>query len=110
MQIARGFVQEPRLLILDEPTNHLDVKYQLSLLELVAEYVRRNGAGAMMAVHDLNLAAMFCDRVVVLSDGAVVADGVPGETVTEAMLRGVFDVAADVTDDDDGLWVRLRRR
>lgn len=110
VQIARGFVQEPRLLVLDEPTNHLDVKYQLSLLELVAGYVRRTAAGAVIAVHDMNLAAMYCDRIVVLSGGRVVAEGVPGETVTQETLARVFSVVADVSDDDAGRWVRLRRR
>ena len=108
MQIARGFVQEPELLILDEPTNHLDIKYQLSLLELVAENVRRTGTAAIMAVHDLNLAAMYCDRIVVLAGGRVVEEGIPRETITAATIAGVFGVDADVTV-DDGLWVRLRR-
>ena len=108
VQIARGFVQEPELLILDEPTNHLDIKYQLSLLELVAENVRRTGTAAIMAVHDLNLAAMYCDRIVVLAGGRVVEEGIPRETITAATIAGVFGVDADVTV-DDGLWVRLRR-
>lgn len=109
VQIARGFVQQPRLLVLDEPTNHLDIKYQLSLLELVSSYVRRNDAAAVMAVHDLNLAGLFCDRVAVLSAGRVVADGPPGTTITEQTVQHVFSVAAEVNHDDAGWWVRLRR-
>ena len=108
VQIARGFVQEPEVLILDEPTNHLDIKYQLSLLDLVVSRVRGSDVTAVIALHDLNLAAMYCDRVVVLTKGGVVADGPPAEVVTEGTIASVFGVRADVGD-DDGVWVRVRR-
>ena len=77
VQIARAFVQEPEVMILDEPTNHLDVKYQLSLLDLVATHVRRTSAAAVVALHDLNLAATYCDRIVVHPHGFVVDDAPP---------------------------------
>ncbi len=107
VQIARGFVQEPELLLLDEPTNHLDIKYQLGLLDLVTRHVRQTAAAAVIAVHDLNLAAMYCDRIVVLSDDGVVSEGSPEATITEQMMSEVFDVDARVGQ-DDGVWVRLR--
>ncbi|MFC5730790.1 MULTISPECIES: ABC transporter ATP-binding protein [Nocardioides] len=69
--IARALAQEPRELLLDEPTNHLDIRHQLELLALVAELP----VTAVIALHDLNLAAMFCDFVLVLRSGRVVAGG-----------------------------------
>jgi iron complex transport system ATP-binding protein len=109
VQIARAFVQEPEVMILDEPTNHLDVKYQLSLLDLVSTHVQKTAAAAIVALHDLNLAAAYCDRIVVLAGGRVVADGTPAETLTEETVASVFDVKARIVD-DDGLWVRVDRR
>lgn len=108
VQIARAFVQEPEVMILDEPTNHLDIKYQLSLLELVSTHVRDTDASAVIALHDLNLATMFCDRIVVLAGGRVVGEGAPADTITEKILDEVFGVQARIVD-DDGVWVRVHR-
>ena len=71
VQIARALAQQPRELFLDEPTNHLDIQHQLDLLRLVS----RLGLTSIVALHDLNHAAMFCDRLLVLDQGRVVADG-----------------------------------
>jgi len=60
-------------------------------------------------LHDLNLATMFCDRIVVLSAGRVVGEGTPAETITESMIGDVFGVQARIVD-DDGVWVRVDRR
>ncbi|MEW2263240.1 ABC transporter ATP-binding protein [Streptomyces sp. NPDC047853] len=93
VQIARALAQEPRELLLDEPTNHLDVQHQLDLLALVAELP----VTSVIALHDLNLAAMYCDQVVVLRQGRVVAAGTPGETLTESLIADVYGVRAAVT-------------
>ncbi|RAY16808.1 histidinol phosphatase [Actinomadura craniellae] len=99
VQLARALVQEPRLLILDEPTNHLDLRHQVEVLRLVG----RLGVTALIALHDLQLAAAACHRLVVLDGGRVVADGPPPEVVTAEMLREVYRVDADVTSGPDGL-------
>ena len=109
VQIARAFVQQPEVMVLDEPTNHLDIKYQLSLMELVSTHVRSTEAAAVIALHDLNLATMFCDRVVVLHDGRVVAAGEPETTITADLIAKVFGVQARIVD-DDGVWVRIDRQ
>ncbi|MCA3803270.1 ABC transporter ATP-binding protein, partial [Burkholderia sp.] len=75
---------------LDEPTNHLDLRHQLELLARV----RRLGIATLATIHDLNLAAAYCDRLHVLAHGRVVASGVPDDVLTEALLRDVFGVAA----------------
>ncbi|WP_199439171.1 ABC transporter ATP-binding protein [Umezawaea beigongshangensis] len=90
--IARALAQQPEVLVLDEPTNHLDVKHQLDVLALV----RGLGLTVLTALHDLNLAASYCDRVVVLSGGRVVADGSPAEVLTPDLVRDVFGVRAHV--------------
>ncbi len=99
VMLARCLVQEPRLLILDEPTNHLDVKYQLHLLRLV----KGLGIGVIAALHDLNLAAMFADLLVVMKAGEIVEIGAPREVITEELLQSVYGVAAHVAYDAEGL-------
>lgn len=91
-QIARALAQEPCELILDEPTNHLDVRHQLDVLSLV----RRLGITSLVALHDLNLAALFCDEVAVLNQGRLVRSGPPAEVLTAALIREVFGVRAEV--------------
>ena len=91
-QIARALAQDPRELLLDEPTNHLDIQHQLEILSLV----RRLPATVVVALHDLNLAAMFCDRLVVLQGGRVVAAGPPEAVLSEELIWSVFAVRARV--------------
>ncbi|MFC8536008.1 ABC transporter ATP-binding protein [Streptomyces sp. NPDC057249] len=95
VQIARALAQRPRELLLDEPTNHLDIQHQLELLSLVASLPLT----AVVALHDLNLAAMFCDRIVVLSGGRAVAGGTPAQVVTEQLIEDVYRVRSVVTPD-----------
>lgn len=92
-QIARALAQEPRELLLDEPTNHLDIHHQLELLALVA----RLPITSVIALHDLNLAAMFCTQLVVLSEGRVVTAGAPADVLTEELIARVYRVRAHVT-------------
>lgn len=92
VHIARALAQSPRELILDEPTNHLDIQHQIGLLRLVAGLP----VTSVVALHDLNHAAMFCDHLIVLQNGRVAAAGTPEEVLTEALLRDVFSVKARV--------------
>ncbi|MFI6763107.1 ABC transporter ATP-binding protein [Micromonospora sp. NPDC050417] len=92
VQLARALAQEPHLLLLDEPTNHLDINHQLQLLHLVRQF----GITTVAALHDLNLAAMFCDTLVVLRHGAVAATGPTTDVLTPALLHDVFGVRAEV--------------
>ncbi|WP_218904199.1 ABC transporter ATP-binding protein [Allostreptomyces psammosilenae] len=92
--IARALAQRPALLVLDEPTNHLDVRHQLDVLGLLRELP----VTALVALHDLNLAGYFCDRLYVLRRGALVAAGPPAEVVTPGLLAEVYGVAAVVAE------------
>ena len=99
VMLARCLVQEPQLLILDEPTNHLDIRYQLHLLRLV----RGLHIGVIAALHDMNLAAMFADLLVVMKAGRIERMGTPREIITEEMLAHIYGVCAQVTYDAAGL-------
>ncbi|MCY9783469.1 ABC transporter ATP-binding protein [Nocardiopsis sp. EMB25] len=105
-QIARALAQEPSELLLDEPTNHLDIQYQLDLLELVTGLP----VTTVIALHDLNLAAMYCDRLLVLRDGRAVAEGKPAEVLTPSLIGEVYGVRAEVTSDRGRPVIRFLRR
>lgn len=90
--LAQLLVRRPRLLLLDEPTSALDLRWQLRVLETVRGVVRQNGAVAMIAAHDVNLALRFCDRIVVLGRGGPIADGPPLDAMTPEVLRRAFGV------------------
>ncbi|MEV8552867.1 ABC transporter ATP-binding protein [Streptomyces glaucescens] len=91
--IARALAQQPSLLVLDEPTNHLDIRHQLDVLGTL----RRLPATVLVALHDLNLAAYYCDRLYVLCDGKVTASGPPAEVLTPRLLADVYGVTSEVT-------------
>ncbi|MFF5971241.1 ABC transporter ATP-binding protein [Streptomyces sp. NPDC012769] len=93
VQIARALAQEPRELLLDEPTNHLDIQHQLDLLDLVTGL----DVTTIVALHDLNLAAAYCDQLVVLSAGRVTAAGTPREVLTAERVADVYGVRVEVT-------------
>lgn len=105
-QIARALAQEPRELLLDEPTNHLDIQHQLDLLDLVVGLP----IATLIALHDLNLAAMYCDRLLVLREGHVVAEGTPADVLTPSLIKRVYGVRADVTHDPGHPVIRFLRR
>lgn len=102
-QLARALAQEPQEILLDEPTNHLDIRHQLELLELL----RTLQITAVVALHDLNLAARFCEHVVVLDHGRVAATGAPAAVLTTDLLRVVYQVDAVVEPDQATGAVRI---
>ncbi|MGW4028789.1 ABC transporter ATP-binding protein [Streptomyces sp. NPDC004838] len=91
--IARALAQRAGTMVLDEPTNHLDLRHQLDTLRLVREL----GVTALVALHDLNLAAAFCDRICVMAGGRLMATGSPAEVLTKELLAEVYRVEADIT-------------
>ncbi|WP_147918194.1 ABC transporter ATP-binding protein [Ruania zhangjianzhongii] len=90
--IARALVQQPRVLVLDEPTNHLDLRHQIQILG----YLRRCGLTVVVVLHDLNLAAAACDRIGVLADGQLIANGTPRDVLTETLIAQVFGVQVSI--------------
>ncbi|WP_077610374.1 ABC transporter ATP-binding protein [Clostridium sp. Marseille-P2415] len=93
--LARALAQEPEILILDEPTNHLDIKYQLQVLSIVKQL----DICVLAALHDLSLAAMFCDEIYMLKNGCIMGKGKPEEVITPEMIRDIYDVRASVVTD-----------
>lgn len=96
--LARALAQNTPCLILDEPTNHLDIKYQLELMDIVKGLDRT----VIAAIHDLNIAAMYCDKLFVLKQGSIVAAGTPADVLTQTLIRLVYEVDAEVLPGSDG--------
>ncbi|HTR20537.1 MAG TPA: ABC transporter ATP-binding protein [Gemmatimonadales bacterium] len=90
VRIARALAQEPRLLVLDEPTAGLDLRHEMELFELVRRLVDGQGLAAVMVTHDVNLAARFADRVLLLSNGRVAAHGSPRSVLTRQVVDAVY--------------------
>jgi iron complex transport system ATP-binding protein len=84
--LARALAQEPHCLLLDEPTTHLDIHHQVAILSLVRQLATRKGLAVLTVLHDLNLAATFADRLILLVDGQVVAQGTPAEVLRRERL------------------------
>lgn len=97
--LARALAQQTPCLILDEPTNHLDIKFQLQLMDIVSGLNRT----IISAVHDLNVAAMYCTRLYVMKDGKIVAVGTPEEILTPELIRRVYEVEAQVYRDEQNI-------
>lgn len=91
--IARALVQQAKFLILDEPTNHLDIHYQLEIMELV----KNIGVTSLVVMHDLNLAALYCDRIYVMKNGRMYTNGTPEQVLTSELIKDVYRVNASVT-------------
>jgi iron complex transport system ATP-binding protein len=88
--LARALAQQPRLLLLDEPTANLDLHHQVAMLELVRGLTRDHGLAVLAAVHDLQLAALYCDRLALLNRGEIVSQGSPEAVLTEPLLLETF--------------------
>lgn len=92
--IARALTQEPKVLLLDEPTSHLDINYQIEIMELLKHLTAHEGLIIIAVIHDLNLAAQYCDRLVLLSSGKIVSIGTQHEVLTAGNIKTAF--GADV--------------
>jgi len=88
--VARALAQEPQVLLLDEPTAHLDINHQIETLSLIMRLVKQRDLAALAIFHDLNLAAQYCDRLLLLARGRVLAQGTPAQVLTPSLLRQAY--------------------
>ncbi len=99
VMLARGFVQEPKILLLDEPTSNLDIKHMLEVMKMLKKMSTEKEITVIMVNHDLNIASKFADRIVLMSEGGIFAAGSPMEVVTRDNIRKVYGVEAEVVTD-----------
>ena len=100
--IARALAQETSVLLLDEPTSNLDIKHQLEVIEIIREKVMERNISAIMAVHDLNLASKYTDRIIMMKEGTIFDMGTPESVLTSKNIRSVYGVVAEVINNNGG--------
>ncbi|MBQ8692840.1 MAG: ABC transporter ATP-binding protein [Synergistaceae bacterium] len=93
--IARAIAQDTSLLILDEPTNHLDIYFQIQIMDLIKS-LSISGLASLVVMHDLNLAAKYCDKIYVMNKGMIYASGKPSEIITPELISSVYKVRAEI--------------
>jgi iron complex transport system ATP-binding protein len=94
--IARALVQEAEVMLLDEPTSNLDIWHQLDVMNVIRDVVKKRGITAVMALHDLNLASTYSDRIIMMNRGRIVAAGEPSAVITQENIASVYRVEAAV--------------
>lgn len=99
--LARALITKSNILILDEITNHLDIGYQYKILEIL----RKLDLTIIAAIHDLNLAIKFCDEIVLINEGEIIATGSPKEIITEKILKDVFKIKAQIIINEENIVV-----
>ena len=103
--IACALAQEPDVLLLDEPTSNLDIRHQLEVLDIIKSIVVEKGISAIMAIHDLNLAARYTDRVIMMNGGHIYAAGVPSAVLTPENINHAYGVEVEVINHNGRLYV-----
>ncbi len=93
--LARALTQEADMIVLDEPTNHLDIKYQYQIMNIL----KKQKMTVFTSVHDLNIAAQYCDRIIVMKKGVKLADGSPNEIFTRELIKTLYGMDSDITID-----------
>jgi len=94
--LARAFAQDPNYLLFDEPTSNLDLRHQMEVMEMISGMVREKGVAAILAMHDLNLASRFSDRILMLNAGKIFCNGEPLQVMTVENIRSVYGVEVTI--------------
>lgn len=94
--ISQALAQEPEILMLDEPTSHLDIGHQTIVLNLIKRRCISIGIPILMIAHDLNLAAAYCDRLLLIENGKVFAEGTPSEVLTKENIESVYNTSVEI--------------
>ena len=107
MVIARAICQEPQLILLDEPTASLDPAHQVKIMDLMENLRREQRVTVVMVSHDLNLAAMYGDRLLLMDNGSIIASGPPSEVLTAEQLERTYGCLMVVENGGDSGTVRV---
>jgi iron complex transport system ATP-binding protein len=94
--LGKVMAQQPKLILLDEPTTFLDLRYQMQFMELVAKWQREQGLTVIAVMHDLNLASLFCDQLLLLSQGGIYEKGDPAEVLSSEVIKSIYNVSSQV--------------
>ena len=108
VMLARGLVQQPEILLLDEPTSNLDVRHQLDVTKMLRRLSRERNILIVMISHDINIAAKYSDKIILMHEGTIFDVGTPKEVITVDNLRTVYGVTAQIINDDDTPHVILK--
>ncbi len=100
VMFARVLVQDTPIILLDEPTSNMDISYALTTLEIIQEQIRKRGKTAIMAVHDINLASMYCDKLIIMRNGKVVSYGYTHNILNEETIKSIFNVECQIYNND----------
>ena len=103
--LARTLAQDPRFYVFDEPTSALDLRNQLDTLKMMKALIKETGVSMIMAMHDLNLALRFSDKVIALKDGTVYGFGPAEDIITEKMIKDVYSVDSEIVDGPRGKFI-----
>ncbi len=104
--IARALTQDPGFYLFDEPTSSLDLRNQLDTMRIMNEIVKKRGSGMIVALHDLNLALRYSDKVLVMKDKGIYAFGRPEDVITEQTIYDVYDVDAEIVEGKHGKYIQ----
>ncbi len=107
--IARAMAQQPQIIILDEPTSSLDLHNQLFILHTITKLAKENNITIIMTIHDLNLASMFCDKILMLKDAKIFAYGNPVDVLTKENIDAMYRVKTEISMADGYKHIRLLR-
>ncbi|MGN1044452.1 MAG: ABC transporter ATP-binding protein, partial [Candidatus Methanomethylophilaceae archaeon] len=108
VMLARGLVQEPKILLLDEPTSNLDIRHQLDVTKMLKRLSVEKGILIVMISHDINIAAKYADQVILMFQGKIYDVGTPNDVITESNLKTVYGVTSKVVTDDGRPHVILK--
>ena len=103
--LARALVQETRIILLDEPTSALDMNYALEIMKLTSDFVKEKKITAVMVLHDLNLASMYCDNVMFLKDGKIAYSGSPKELYKKEVFSEIYGFECEIVENNGFLYV-----
>ncbi len=103
--VARSVAQEAKVLLLDEPTSNLDIKHQLEVMELTQTLVETQGLAAAIAIHDLNLAARYCDKILMMKNGVIFAAGAPSKVLSVENIGEVYGVEVEINYSRNNLYI-----